>query len=147
MRRCAIIPSIKDNKKQTERIKTMANNNKSYQLHELFGIDINAWTVAIAVMADKYGHIIEGNKDDKDECPAEYEDYENFATEHGLRFSRFGAIVAANEYGKGSKNISLEKIKAAEQILIDNGIAEEEAGTVLQAIGYTLLDTELYPEF
>ena len=37
-----------------------------------------------------------------------------------------------------------EKIKAAEQVLVDNGIDEDEADTVLQAVGYTLLDTELY---
>lgn len=126
----------------------MANNNKSYQLHELIGIDIDAWVVAMSLMADKYGHMIEGYKDEEDACPGDYEtEFENFASKHGLRFYRSGAIVSANEKGKGSKNISLEKIKAAEQILIDNGIEEEEAGTVLQAIGYALLDTELYPEF
>jgi hypothetical protein len=38
------------------------------------------------------------------------------------------------------------KIAAAEQILIDNGIDEDEASTVLQAIGYALMDMELYPE-
>ena len=38
-----------------------------------------------------------------------------------------------------------ERLKATEQVLIDNGIEADEADTVLQAIGYTLLDTELYP--
>lgn len=38
------------------------------------------------------------------------------------------------------------KIAKAEQILIDNGIEPDEAATVLQAIGYVLLDQELYPE-
>ena len=42
--------------------------------------------------------------------------------------------------------ITKEQIKAAEQVLIDNGIEADEAETVLQAIGYTLLDEELYPE-
>ena len=37
-------------------------------------------------------------------------------------------------------------IIAAEQVLVDNGIEADEAGIVLQAIGYALLDTELYPE-
>lgn len=32
----------------------------------------------------------------------------------------------------------------AEQCLIDNGIDEDEVETVLQALGYILLDTELY---
>lgn len=39
-----------------------------------------------------------------------------------------------------------EIIKKAEQCLIDNGIQEDEASTVLQALGYILLDKELYPE-
>ncbi len=38
------------------------------------------------------------------------------------------------------------RVNDAEQILIDNGIDPEEASTVLQAIGYVLLDVELYPE-
>lgn len=41
---------------------------------------------------------------------------------------------------------SKEQIKKAEQVLIDNGIEPDEAATVLQAIGYTLLEEELYPE-
>lgn len=42
--------------------------------------------------------------------------------------------------------ITKEKIQRAEQCLIDNGIEEDEADTVLQAIGYILLDEELYPD-
>lgn len=38
------------------------------------------------------------------------------------------------------------KVEAAEKVLVDNGIEKDEASTVLQAIGYALLDTELYPE-
>lgn len=41
---------------------------------------------------------------------------------------------------------SNEQIKKSEQVLIDNGIESDEAQTVLQAIGYTLIDTELYPD-
>jgi hypothetical protein len=37
-----------------------------------------------------------------------------------------------------------EKIKSAEQVLIDNGMDKYDAEAVLQAIGYALLDTELY---
>ena len=40
--------------------------------------------------------------------------------------------------------VTNETIKSAEQVLIDNGIDKDEADAVLQAIGYTLLDTELY---
>lgn len=41
-------------------------------------------------------------------------------------------------------NIDEIKLKKAEQCLIDNGIASDEAETVLQALGYILLDKELY---
>lgn len=46
----------------------------------------------------------------------------------------------------GESGISPEQIQKAEQVLIDNGIETDEAQTVLQAIGYVLLDTGLYPE-
>ena len=39
-----------------------------------------------------------------------------------------------------------ENIKAAEHVLIDNGIEQDEAWIVLQAIGYALISEELYPE-
>lgn len=42
--------------------------------------------------------------------------------------------------------ISNDKIKAAEKCLIDNGIESEEAATVLQAIGYILLNVDLYSD-
>lgn len=46
----------------------------------------------------------------------------------------------------GESGISPEQIQKAEQVLIDNGIETDEAQTVLQVIGYVLLDTALYPE-
>ena len=42
--------------------------------------------------------------------------------------------------------ISNDNIKKAEQVLIDNGIEPDEAGVVLQATGYALLNEELYPD-
>ena len=39
--------------------------------------------------------------------------------------------------------IHKSKVEAAEKVLVDNGIEEDEASTVLQAIGYALLDVEL----
>ena len=42
--------------------------------------------------------------------------------------------------------ISENKLKKAEQVLIDNGIDEDDVEIVLQALGYVLLDEELYPE-
>ena len=51
-------------------------------------------------------------------------------------------------------NLAIEDVKSsvinnrskAEQCLIDNGIEPDEAPVVLQALGYILLDEELYPE-
>ena len=37
-----------------------------------------------------------------------------------------------------------EKVKAAEQVLIDNGIEADEAQTVLQALCFVLLDEDIY---
>lgn len=45
-----------------------------------------------------------------------------------------------------SHKITEEEIEKTLQVLIDNGIDEDEAEIVLQAIGYTLLDVELFPE-
>jgi len=47
---------------------------------------------------------------------------------------------------KIDKEIGREDIAAAEQVLKDNGIEADEAATVLRALGYVLLDTELYPK-
>lgn len=45
-----------------------------------------------------------------------------------------------------NQKVTEEDIKRAEQVMIDNGIDPDEADVVLQAIGYALLDVELYPE-
>lgn len=42
--------------------------------------------------------------------------------------------------------INEEQIKKAMRCLVDNGIEIDEACTVLQALGYILLDVELFPE-
>ncbi len=42
--------------------------------------------------------------------------------------------------------ITEEQVKGAMRILVDNGVAEDEACVVMQALGYALLDTELFPE-
>lgn len=44
------------------------------------------------------------------------------------------------------KETALSNRSKAEQCLIDNGIEPDEAPVVLQALGYILLDEELYPE-
>ena len=54
----------------------------------------------------------------------------------------------ADKEGEACVNVAISineaKLKKAEQCLIDNGIASDEAETVLQALGYILLDKELY---
>ena len=42
--------------------------------------------------------------------------------------------------------MSINNRSKAEQCLIDNGIATNDAPIVLQVLGYILLDEELYPE-
>lgn len=44
-----------------------------------------------------------------------------------------------------NKTVDYKNIKSAMKILVDNGIEPDECGTVLQAVGYALLDTELQP--
>lgn len=51
-----------------------------------------------------------------------------------------------NDADDCSTRIFQERIEKAEQVLIDNGIDPDEAQTILQALGYVLLDEELYPE-
>lgn len=41
--------------------------------------------------------------------------------------------------------ITADSVKAAEKVLADNGIDEDEAQSVLQAVGYALAGVELYP--
>ena len=61
--------------------------------------------------------------------------------EHKFDFEAIGKNIA--EYWDDYFYAVREK---AERVLIDNGIEADEAEVVLQAIGYVLLDTELYPE-
>lgn len=42
--------------------------------------------------------------------------------------------------------ITDENIQKAEQVLMDNGHDLDDAQNILQALGYVLLDVELYPE-
>jgi hypothetical protein len=44
-----------------------------------------------------------------------------------------------------SKTVDYKNVKLAMKILADNGIEPDECGTVLQAVGYALLDAELGP--
>lgn len=42
--------------------------------------------------------------------------------------------------------VTSETIHKAEQCLVDNGIEPDEVSVVLQALGYILLDADLYEE-
>ena len=42
-------------------------------------------------------------------------------------------------------NITESAIEKAEKVLFDNGVEADEVKTVLQALGYVLLDCEMYP--
>lgn len=50
-----------------------------------------------------------------------------------------------NDLEDNVRTISKKQADATIKILIDNGIDGDEASTVLQAIGYALLDRELEP--
>ena len=61
---------------------------------------------------------------------------------------RIQALIASQSQLSGDlvvDSISPSRRQAAEQCLIDNGISQDEAETVLQALGYILLNQELYP--
>lgn len=55
-------------------------------------------------------------------------------------------IAVENERVNLTPTITEKRIKAAEMCLIACGVEAGEADTVLQAVGYILLDRELYPE-
>lgn len=44
---------------------------------------------------------------------------------------------------KINKTVTKEDVERTLKVLEDNGIEKDETGVVLQAIGYSLLDTEL----
>lgn len=59
---------------------------------------IDSWVEALAFLDDFWGHLIEGYKDDRQECPAEYEEeFTAFADKYEFRFDRYGNIVSHKE--------------------------------------------------
>ena len=54
-------------------------------------------------------------------------------------------IAALTKETDKAEDMLIKNLPKAEQCLIDNGIESDEAPTVLQALGYILLDKELYP--
>lgn len=83
------------------------------------------------------------------EIKVKYDGYEETAETFSVE--EFVARLNAEEIDNRRDVISLvgiskDRIKEAEQCLINNGVEEDEADTVLQALGYILLDEELYGE-
>ena len=76
----------------------------------------------------------------------EYTEFTDFSNEEMEMLLEMAKKNPPMEVKLNKDNVSVEDIKNAKQVLIDNGIEEDEADVVLQAIGYTLLDTELYPQ-
>ena len=71
-----------------------AEDAARYTLQELADIDIDLWVNAISSLAEKYGHEIDGFKDDMDECPAVYEhEFTQFSEERGIRYDGSGKIL------------------------------------------------------
>lgn len=91
---------------------------------------------------DEFGNPLEPHYVPEDwDC--DYEEIES------LELANFLAAAGTNEkkpFSFKHCRPSLTAIKAAEKVLADNGIDPDEVDTVLQAIGYTLLNQELYPE-
>lgn len=78
-------------------------------------------------------------------CETEYTEFTEFSNEEMEMLLEMAKKNLPMKVKLNKDNVSVEDIKSAKQVLIDNGIEEDEADVVLQAIGYTLLDTELYP--
>lgn len=105
----------------------------------------------LAGMLESRGEIASSEWDDLTRA---IKDAEN-AYYNDVRFTTASSIEeVAERIFKERFPVSLDKtagilntsIKKAEQILVDNGIEQDEAATVLQALGYALLDKELYPK-
>lgn len=55
-------------------------------------------------------------------------------------------VLVGKENERKEPTMDTNTIKAAEKCLIDNGIEPDEVQNVLQALGYILLDEELYED-
>lgn len=99
----------------------------------------------------------------KENCPVLFEDIAQFLLWEKLYESYQNDVIGPQHFKEANtsqdfkkwlnQTISLRQFQVdridlvkAEQVLVDNGIDPEEAYIVLQAIGYTLLNTELYPD-
>lgn len=70
----------------------------------------------------------------------------NPEAEYRYYFARKGECITTVRLTKPVREISGNQILAARRILTDNGVDADEADYVLQALGYALLDVELFSE-
>lgn len=142
---------ILDSKAQSEKAVTFANDSERL---EFFGQIIDTFEDFMDEHGIDYvGEDFKENGEDPEENTAHLygSDYDEIQSQLEGIMTAWGILpkdvseCQDNSSGKG-RNISPEKIRATEAVLIDNGIEPDEADTVLQAIGYVLLDEELYPE-
>lgn len=71
-------------------------DERRYTLAELANIDIDLWVTAMSELADRHGYEIDGFKDDRENCPAEYEsEFVRFAEDKGIYFDEHGHILNA----------------------------------------------------
>ena len=111
-----------------DRVKTvLANTVRIKNSDGRFGRDVKTWAANFILAEEDVYSAVESHP----------------AVLDGFIRRVMNASTTLNEHGGIIPKVN---IRRAEQVLIDNGIEKDEAGTVLQAIGYTLLDTELYPE-
>lgn len=75
----------------------------------------------------------------------------NFDQECQVRFDEIAVLVVNDSHAMvkhgviiTGEKLNTDVIRQAEQCLIDNGISPDEAQTVLQALGYILLNKDLY---
>lgn len=72
----------------------MKNSDIKVALKELINVSPDAWMKAMEYVADKYGDRINGYRDDRDACPAEYaEDFHDYADKRGFTFKLDGTIA------------------------------------------------------
>ena len=61
-------------------------------------------------------------------------------------FPSLGIIIKSKKADGKVRMMDKDTLERGERVLIDNGISEDEAYLVLQALGYVMFDEEWYPE-